>query len=146
LKKKDFLSLKTLREGKEVLHYLASERGQAMGLQPAFGLSGGYLILASSPEAFRRFATVTPASTPAGEVPLLRLSLKDVRQYLADRRDVLAANLAEQHGLEVKAVARNLDLLVGGLKFFDRLEVVQKTTPGQATLTLRLRPSHLLRK
>jgi hypothetical protein len=146
LKKRDFLSLKTTREGKGVLHYLASERGQAAGLQPAFGLSGGYLVLASSPEAFRRFTAATPANNSAGEVPLLRLSLKDIRQYLTDRRDILASNLAEQHGLEPKVVVRNLDNLIGGLKFFDRLEVVQKTAPGQATLMLRLRPSHPLRK
>ncbi len=83
LKKKDFLSLKTVKQNKKEVHYLASLRGQAAGLQPAFGLSGGYLILASSPEAFRRFAAATPATPSAGEVPLLRLSLKDVRP---DRR------------------------------------------------------------
>jgi hypothetical protein len=146
LKKKDFLSLKTLREGKERVYYLASARGQVAGLQPAFGLSGGYLLLASSPEAFRRFAAATPTSGSAGEVPLLRLSLKDVRHYLADRRDVLASTLAEQHGLESEVIAGNLDSLVAGLKFFDRLEVVQKTAPGQLTLTLRLRTFHPLRK
>jgi hypothetical protein len=146
LKKKDILRLRTMKQDKNEIHYLASERGQTMGLQPAFGLSGGYLILASSPEAFRRYVSATPSPAAAGEVPLLRLSLKDVRQYLLDRRDVLVSTLAEQHKLEPKEVGRNFDYVVAGLRFFERLELVQKTSPGQATLTLRLRTSLPLRK
>src|SRR5262245_1871727 len=145
-KKKDFLRLKTMKQDRNEIHYLASERGQTVGLQPAFGLSGGYLILASSPEAFRRHVSTTASPAAAGEVPLLRLSLKDVRQYLSDRRDVLVSTLAEQHKLEPKEVGRNFDYVVAGLRFFDRLELVQKTSPGQATLTLRLRTSLPLRK
>ena len=100
----------------------------------------------ATPEAFRRHVSTTASPAAAGEVPLLRLSLKDVRQYLSDRRDVLVSTLAEQHKLEPKEVGRNFDYVVAGLRFFDRLELVQKTSPGQATLTLRLRTSLPLRK
>ena len=79
----------------------------------------------------------------------LMQTLLDIGQRLyvqEDRRDVLASTLAEQHRLDAKDVARTLDNVAAGLKFFDRLELVQKTTSGRATLTLRLRPSHPLRK
>jgi hypothetical protein len=145
-KKKDPMSLKALRQDRLEVRYLASTRGEAMGLQPAYGLAHGYLVLASSPEAFLRFAATTPAPDKTGEVPLLRMSLKDLRAYLIARRQSLAEVLAEQHGLTVKEAGRNLDNLCAGLKFLDRLKVVQKTTPGQVSLTLRVRPSLPLRK
>lgn len=144
--RKDVLSLKRLSEDRREIHYLSSSRGQASGLQPSFGLCDGYLVLASSPETFRRFATVNAAPASTGEVPLLRLSVKDLRHYLADRRGPLTAALAEQHRLAPEEVARRLDGLLAALRYFDRVEVVQKTAAGQATLTLRLRTSLPLRK
>ncbi len=145
LKKKELLGLKTLRQDGAEVHYVASASGQAMGLQPAFGLSGGYLILASTPEAWRRFAAA-PAATPSGEVPLLRLSLKDLRQFLAERREPLTTALAEHHGQKPEQAGQNVDQVAGGLAFLDRVELVQKTAAGRLTMTLRLRTSLPLRK
>jgi hypothetical protein len=144
--RKEPLSLKTLREGKWEIRYLSSSRGQVSGFQPAFGLWDGYLVLASSPEAFRRFAATPPVVRSSGEVPLLRLSLKDLRQYLQERRESLTAALAEQHQLPPKEVRRRLVSLIAVLHFFDRVELVQRTSANQATLTLRLRTSAPLRK
>src|SRR5262249_57028860 len=97
-------------------------------------------------ETFRRFMAVAPAPSAAGEVPLLRLSLKDLRQYLKERREPLAESLARQHRLAPEDVGRRLDAVVAALYFFDRVELVQQTSPGPATLTLRLRTSLPLRK
>ena len=58
-----------LQRGEEKLNdkveikYLANDKAYPPGLQPAFALKGGYLVLASSPEAIRRF---TP---PTGRTP-----------------------------------------------------------------------------
>ena len=145
-KHKEPLTRKTLREGKWEITYLTSSRGQASGFQPAYGLWNGYLVLASSPDAFRRFASTAPVVRSPGEVPLLRASLKDLRQYLKDRRESLTAALAEHHRLPPAEVRRRLDGMIFALHFFERVEVTQRTAANQVTLTLRLRTSLPLRK
>ena len=145
-KRKEPLSLKTLRDGKWEIRYLSSSRGQASGFQPAFALWDGYLVLASSPAAFHRFVTTPPVARSPGEVPLLRLSLKDLRQYLKDRRESLTAALAEQHRLPPEEVRRRLEHLIYVSHFFERVELTQRTATNQATLTLRLRTFLPLRK
>ena len=120
------------------IRYLSSRRGQASGLQPAFGGCGtATCLLASSPDAFRRFVRRPPPAVSAGgEVPLLRLSLKDLRQYVKERREPLTLALASQHRLPPEEVRRRLEGLIAALHFFDRLELTQPASAGQATLTL----------
>jgi hypothetical protein len=146
-RKDDPHRLKSAAEDKVELRYLSSASGRAMGLQPAFGLCDGYLVIASSPETIRRFAkTPRGKAASSAEVPLLRLSFADLRQYVKDRRNDLATALAEQQKSTPKDAGQQLDHLVNALALLDRLEVTQRTAPGQATFTLRLRPSQPLKK
>jgi hypothetical protein len=141
------LSLRTESADKREFKYIAGDKALPPGVQPAFGLSGGYLVVTSSPEVFRRFGTV--ATAPAGSdgaSPLLRVSLKTWRTYLQERRDDLAAFLAENHQLTSEEARRRVDAWVSGLRFLDGVEVSQRTAPGRVTLTLTVRPSQPLKK
>jgi hypothetical protein len=137
-----------LKKDRLEIRYLSSERGQNIGLQPAFGLCNGYLVIASTPESIHRFAERGKgAKVPSGsEVPLLRISFGNMRQYLKDRRQPLCTALAEQHKLTPKEVEQQMDKVSDGLGLFDRLELSQRTTPGQVSFTLRLRPVQAFRK
>jgi hypothetical protein len=142
------LSLKTAFQDKREVKYIAGERCLPPGVQPAFGLHNGYLVLGSSPDVLRRFtppaAPVAPA--PAGPVPLLRVSFKDWRAYVAERRDALAEALAARHEMTREEAGRRLDKLLDGLRLLDRLEVRQRSTPGQVTFTLSVQTAPPLKK
>jgi hypothetical protein len=144
--RKDTVSLKTMQQNSLEIRYFASANGQAMGLQPAFGLCDGFLVIGSTPETLKRFAATRPVKGKLEETPLLRLSLVHLRHYLKERRGALVSALAEQNKMDPKQVADNLDSLVAGLAFFDRVELTQKTAPGQARFTLRLRPTQPFKK
>jgi hypothetical protein len=136
--------LKTTVQDKVEVKYLAGAAHFPPGLQPAFALKDGYLVLASSPDALRRFAPVK--ELPAGEVPVLRISIVDLRNYLQTYRRPLVAALAAQNETKQEEVERHLDGLLSALQLFDKLEINQRVTAGQAAVTLRVRTAQSLRK
>ncbi|HMF11174.1 MAG TPA: DUF3352 domain-containing protein, partial [Gemmataceae bacterium] len=139
------MTFKTQLQDRVEVKYLAGAAHLPAGLEPAFALKDGYLVVASSPEAIRRFEA-TAAPPPAGEAPLLRISLKEVRRYVEARRPELAAALAEHGKTASKDVEKQLDELLLGLRAFDRLEISQRSADGQAALTLRVRMALPLKK
>lgn len=142
---KDRTSVKTEQQQQVEVTYLANEQFPP-GFNPAFALKDGYLLFASSPDAVRRFGVVRPVPADADEVPLLRLSLKELRRYVQERRGPLAGATAEKNQISREEAERRLGGLLLGLELFDRLEVSLRPGPGQATLTLRLRPERPFRK
>jgi hypothetical protein len=144
---KDRLSLKTERQDQVEVHYLAGEALPA-GLNPAFALKDGYLVLATSPEAVRRFGGPAAEATrgAAGPLPLLRLSLAELCRYVQERREALAQATAAQNQITPEEAGKRLNGLLLGLQFFEKAELRQASVPGQVTLTLRLQPSRPFRK
>jgi hypothetical protein len=137
----DQLALKSVFQDKVEVKYLVNDRLFPPGLQPGYALQAGYLVLGSSPEAIRRFGTAPAAPvTPAkDDVPLLRLSLKDLRRFVKERREPLADFVAAKNQLSREEVGKALDKLLIGLDLLDRLELTQRSTgAGQLTLTLRI--------
>jgi hypothetical protein len=109
------------------------------GVRPAFALKDGYLLLASSPAVVARFrapAAAVPAPTP---VPLLRLSVRALHQFVKDRRETLVAESATKHQITREEAGRQLDHLLAVVQLFDRVELTQRTGNGQLSLTLRVR-------
>lgn len=145
---KDQLVLKSVQLDKLDIRYLENAQAFPPGLQPAFALHDGYLVLGSSPAAIRRFSAMTPVAPaiPAGEVPLLRLSLKDLRRYINTHREPLIATGAERNRVSKEEARLSVDGLLSVLHHFDRLELTQRPSAGQVTLTLRLQPVHAAEK
>jgi hypothetical protein len=112
------------------------------GLRPAFAWKGGYLVLASTPEAVRRFVPPAEADPPAvadAEVPLVRLALQGWAGYLRTYRGQLASYLADAYNLPAADAEARIDRLLEGIDLFDGVEVVQRTVPGRAVVTVRLK-------
>jgi hypothetical protein len=139
------MRLKTDLQNQVEIKYLAGGSQFPAGVQPAFALKDGYLVLGTSPEALRRFET-TGSMPKDGDLPLLRVSMKDLRRYLETHRQSLAAALAEQKKSSPAEMEKQLDTLLVGLRAFDRLEISQRAADGKAALTLRLRTTLPLRK
>ena len=138
----DQLALRTVMQGQVEVRYLTNEKSFPAGLQPAFALKGGYLVVGSSPAAVSLFRKATPtAGVPSSqpEVRLLRLSLTEVRRYLASQADVVTAFIAEKEQLSTEEAARRLNDLLGAIQLFDQVEIGQRCSPGQLALTLRVK-------
>jgi hypothetical protein len=146
-KNKDAMTLQTAVQDQVEVKYLVSDTAFLPGLQPAFALCHGYLVLASSPEAVRRFSAATPRTLPPSQdLPLIRVSIGRLRDYLQARREPVALAVADKNGITKEEAERRLDGLLLGLQLFERLEVSQRPGDGQVTLTLRLQPIQPLSK
>jgi hypothetical protein len=141
---KGAVSLKSVRQDKVEVKYLTGEGAFPPGVQPAYALKDGYLLFASSPELVRRFGPAGSAKA-AAEVPLLRVSARELYRYLKERRDELAALVAEKNNLSKEEAGRRLDGLLVGLQLLDRIEVSQSSEAGKLSLTLRLQMAQPLK-
>src|SRR5262249_28198494 len=87
----DAMKLSTELQYKVDMKYLSNDKLFPAGCRPAFAFKDGYLVLASSPEAVKEFrSTKNGPETSAAETPLLRCSVKALRNYLKDHLDGLA--------------------------------------------------------
>ncbi len=130
------------------IHYLTGDRALPAGLQPAYSLVNGWLTFASTPDVIRRFADAKPpvAVDDGPTFPLLRISVKAWRAYLKERREPLAAALAQKNQLSAEEVRQRLDDLIGALQLVDRVEIDCRTRPGAAVVTLTVQTAQPLKK
>jgi hypothetical protein len=138
------ISLRTIVLDKIKVRCIQGETTFPPGVKPAFALKAGYLVFASTPEEIQRFK-IAP-SFVIGSSPLLRMSLKDLRAYLDTHRDALAAEMARRDGITKEKAREKLDGLRRVGEWIDRVELSQKVTTGQVTLTLRVQTSQALKK
>jgi hypothetical protein len=118
--------------------YLTSDSIFPPGFKPAFAAKGGYLVLAGSPEGIARFTPPAGEATTAEEVPLVRVSVRAWKDYLKTHGPAIAAYAADKKGNDAAALAGQLEAIGPLLEGFDKVELVQRSAPGRATLLLRL--------
>jgi Protein of unknown function (DUF3352) len=119
--------------------YLANDEQFPAGFRPAFALKEGFLIIASSPEAIGRFTPrVGAPGRPAGEVPLFRMSLKDLAQYLHDYQTTLAEYSAKKNQIPQEECKHKLEALAQVCQLFNRIDLFQRSESGKLSLMLRL--------
>lgn len=141
------MGLRTVIQDNAEVKYLDEDGAFPPGFRPAFAFKGGYLLLASTPEAIARFPTV-PSARPgsaATEVPFARFAPQALARFLKLSRDPLAVYLALIHQLPRDEINRRLDNLLAALQLLARVEVVTRSSPDQVTLILRLQTVQPLR-
>jgi hypothetical protein len=143
-KNTDRMEFKTIFQDKVEVRSFVNEKRFPPGIQPAYALKSGYLVVASSPDVVQRFAPA-PFKGQEGETPIMRASLRTLATYLKQRREPIIAYFAEKDSLPKEEVGRRIDTLVGGLQFFHSVELTQRVTPGQTVLTFRIRTAEPLR-
>jgi len=143
----DQIALKSEKQGDIEVRYLANDQGFLPGLQPAFGFKEGYLVVASSPDAVKRFNPPKGDAILTGnEFPLVRFSACGWAAYVKAHREPLTTFLAESQQINRAEVTKGLDNLLGVLELFERIDLIQRTVPGQVTLTLKLKPATAMKK
>src|SRR5262249_33959823 len=107
------MGLQTVLQDKAEVKFLTDESMFPPGFRPAFALKGGYLLLATSPEAIRRFPATPPGKSPAAaaEVPFARFSPPALAGFLKARRDSLSTYLALIHQLPRQEIEQRLENL-----------------------------------
>jgi hypothetical protein len=129
------------------VRFLANEKGFPPGFQPAFALKDGFLIVADSVEAIRRFRPSAKAPTAnSGEVPWLRVSMRSLSSYLTTRRTALRSFLTDTHKVSPAEADRQVDTLLMGLELLENVEVFHKSGAGTVLVTLRIRTVEPLQK
>jgi hypothetical protein len=142
----DPVSIESTMHAKVEIKYLDAKKTAEIGLQPAYALAEGYLLLATSPGPIKVFGPALAVADSAGDCPLLRISFRSLRGYLKARSDELAPHVAAKHQISAEEAKRRLQGVVDFCQFFDRLELTRRIAPGQVALTLRLHTEQPLAK
>lgn len=144
----DQLAVKTdVRDGVEI-RYLAGSRLLPAGLQPAFAVKEGYMLVASSRQAIDSFHVPEAnrvANFRPGETPIARVGLRGWASFLKVKRILLSSWLSEAVGLPAAEAERRLSQAVSVLELFTSLELIKTTGPGRVGFTLRMQTARSLR-
>jgi hypothetical protein len=76
----------------------------------------------------------------------LRISFKDWRGYLRERREPIVQFLAENQKLSRESAERQLDGLLAGIQFVERIELRQRVAPRQVIFTFSVQTAQALKK
>lgn len=139
------LSLRSLIQDGIEIKYIATDEEYAAGLQPAYALRLGYLVLASSPEVLRRFSADSRPGAQPEESYLLRLSVRELLTFFEGRRDALVQHLATRNQLTKDEAASGLDTLCNLARLVDRVEIVHRPIPAGFAVTVRITMSRPLK-
>lgn len=139
----DPISLRTDSQDKVEVKYLGSERGQVVGIQPAFALKDGFLLLASTPDVIRRFQ---PGARQLEVGTMLQVSVKEMRSFVRQRLDDLSALLAEKHNISKEEAQRRLQTMLSVAQLVDRVTLSRHAAPGRVSIALRIRVQEPLRR
>jgi hypothetical protein len=142
----DQIDLREAKDGDAVLRSLVNDKAFPAGFRPSFALKGGYLLLATSPEAIKAFRPPAAAPKSGGEVPLVRVSGTAARAYLLAHRGPLAKFLADAGAGSEPEVLTHLDQFAAVLELFDRVELLARGDDASARLTIRVTFAKPLKK
>lgn len=121
---------------------LTAEKAFPPGVRPSFAVKGGYLLLATSPDAIRRFR---PPSDDVvgkdGEAVVARVSGVAIREYLREHRTGLLRVL----GGNERETATTFEQLAALLEPIDRAEVVVRGTDSGLRVAVRVRAVRALK-
>lgn len=115
---------------------LVGEKAFPPGVRPSFAVKGGFLVLATSPEAIRRFRPPSDAAPATnGEAVVARVSGAAVRTYLREHRDALTRVV----GGDAAEAGRTFDQFAALLEPVERAEVVVRGSETGLRLSVRAR-------
>jgi hypothetical protein len=142
---KDQLELREEKDGDALIKSLSGNAFPA-GVRPSFALKGGYLVLATSPDAIKAFKAPTGELKVGGDVLLARFNATAARDYLSANALPLAKLLAAAGAGEEKALAEQLGGLAAVLEPVEKVELLARGDATGLKLLLRTKPVKPLKK
>jgi hypothetical protein len=145
----DQIELKEEKDPKSgvVIRSLVNEKGFPPGFRPSFAIVKNYLVLATSPEAIRRFAPPAADSANTSADRLLgRLSGTRVRHYLQTNGQKLSRFLVEIGATKDEAKTREtLAALATVLELVESAELIARPDQNGLRLTVKVKPAKPLK-
>jgi hypothetical protein len=142
----DPVKVETELHNKVEIKFLRGDKGAAVGVEPAFALKDGYLLLGTSPAAIKKFGTGVAIADSTAECPLVRISFRALRGYLKTRMDDIVTTLATKKDASPEETRRRLEGMIAFCNLFEHLELTRRAGPGVVALTLRLKTDQALAK
>ena len=130
-----------LRESKDdagPIQHLENPKLLPAGVRPAFAQRGDFFLLASSPEAIRRF-DIRKDAPKEGDGPFLRIGGAALERYLRTHGEYLAKALAARTGKTAADVLQEFRELQQIVELLDSLEVRQTGTVGSTKWSVKLK-------
>ena len=128
---------KILKTEQGEAQYASCKKGRELGLVPTFGLTQGYLVLASSPEAWKEFALRKPTAVKSKETPLFRLSIAELRRYIRKHQIAVTKFLAAQNETTARSIQEKLNGFMAILSLVESLDLRQTRENGLIHFQLR---------
>lgn len=144
-KHEDQMELTEEKDGEVVIRGLSGGPLPA-GARPCFALKGGYLLVASAPDAIRAFRAPAAEPKPGGPVPVARFGATATRDYLTAHASTLAKFLSATGAGDAKALAEQLAALATVLEPFEKVELLAHGGTNGLRLALRATTTKPLRK
>jgi hypothetical protein len=119
--------------------YLTNDKLFPPGFRPAYAVKDGYLVVAGSPDAVRRFAAPSRVEGTPGEATFLRISGSALREYLRAHRSELGKWIASAQDKPADEVVRDLGYVTDLLEPIDRVELVARGDERRLNLAVRVR-------
>lgn len=116
------------------------------GAKPCFALKGGYLLVASAPDAIRAFRAPAAEPKAGGPVPVARFGATATRGYLTAHAGALAKFLSATGAGDEKALAEQLAAFAAVLEPFEKVELLAHGDANGLRLALRATTAKPLRK
>lgn len=142
----DQIEIQETQDGDVAITSLANVKCFPPEIRPSFAFKGGYLILASHPDAIKRFRPPSKDVASTEEAVVARLSGTGVRSYLQTHRLKLAKFLSESgHGNE-KDLLKQIEQFTAALEPVDRVELVTRGNDSGVRLAVRVKLVKPLKK
>jgi hypothetical protein len=125
---------------------LANDKGFPPGFRPSFAVKGGFLLVATSPDAIKGFRP--PAGVPAdgAEVPVARFSAAAARAYLSAHGEELARLLAGAGMGDATVIRTHLNQFGDVLELVDRADVLSRGDETGLRVWVRVKFAKPLKK
>lgn len=146
-KHKDQIELKETKDAATgvVVKSLVNDKGFPPGFRPSFAIVRGHLLLATSPEAIKKFTVPTRDATK-DYATLARISGTETRAYLQTHGEKLAKFLAEIGMGDEKSITGQIEGVAAVLELVDSVELTRRDIENGLKLSVRVKPAKPLKK
>jgi hypothetical protein len=129
-----------------VIRSLVNEKGFPAGFRPSFAIQKGYLVLATNPEAIRRFDPAVAPEKREGYRTIARFSGTRSRAYLQEHGAKLAKFLADLGAGDEATLKSHVAGLADVLELIDSADLIVRPEENGLRIAIRVNTAKPLKK